>query len=77
MLLQDWRRVLARAWSLRLIELAAAADLILNVVPYVSDFLPWWLTIVLLAGAWGARLLAQPEKEKADANKQDRADEAR
>ena len=76
-LIPDVGRVLSRAWSLRLIELAAAADLILNVVPYVSDFLPWWLTIVLLAGAWGARLLAQPEKEKADADKQYRADEAR
>ena len=76
-LIPKWRAVLSRAWSLRLIELAAAADLILNVVPYVSDYLPWWLTIALLAGAWGARLLAQPEKEKADANKQDRADKAR
>ncbi|MBB4437387.1 MULTISPECIES: hypothetical protein [Rhizobium] len=48
-----------RAWSLRLIELAAASDLILNVVPVVSDYLPWWLTIVLLVGAYVARLLVQ------------------
>lgn len=65
-LLPDWRRLARRAWSLRLIEIAAAADIILNVVPFVSDWLPWWLTIVLLAGAWGARLIAQPEKEKAN-----------
>lgn len=76
MLLPDWRRLVRRAWSLRLIEIAAAADLILNVVPFVSDWLPWWLTIVLLAGAWGARLIAQPEKEKAIGNQQDPTVEA-
>lgn len=76
MLLPDWRRLVRRAWSLRLIEIAAAADLIPNVVPFVSDWLPWWLTIVLLAGAWGARLIAQPEKEEANANQQDPAVEA-
>lgn len=48
-----------RAWSLRLIELAAVSDIILNVVPVVSDWLPWWLTLVLLAGAYAARLLIQ------------------
>lgn len=73
MLLPDWRRLVRRAWSLRGIELAALVDIIFNVVPYVSDYLPWWLTIVLLAGAWGSRLIAQPEKEKADANQQDPA----
>ncbi|TIN83091.1 hypothetical protein [Mesorhizobium sp.] len=59
----DWRRVLARAWSLRFIELAALTDIILNVVPYVSDYLPWWLTLLLLGGAWMARLLWQPDKD--------------
>lgn len=72
-LIPNARAIAKRAWSLRLIEIAAAADLILNVVPFVSDWLPWWLTIVLLAGAWGARLIAQPEKEVANANQQDPA----
>ncbi|MND76132.1 hypothetical protein D3C80_677690 [compost metagenome] len=75
-LIPNTRAIAKRAWSLRLIEIAAAADLILNVVPFVSDWLPWWLTIVLLAGAWGARLIAQPEKEVANANQQDPAVEA-
>ncbi|MBY3255589.1 hypothetical protein HFO09_07770 [Rhizobium laguerreae] len=48
-----------RAWSLRLIELAAVSDIILNVVPVVSDWLPWWLTLALLAGAYVARLIIQ------------------
>ncbi|MGO6684181.1 hypothetical protein [Rhizobium leguminosarum] len=53
-----------RAWSLRLIELAAVSDIILNVVPVVSDYLPWWLTLALLGGAYVARLLIQ--KKEAD-----------
>ncbi|ASR06691.1 hypothetical protein CHY08_05930 [Rhizobium leguminosarum bv. viciae] len=51
-----------RAWSLRLIELAAVSDIILNVVPVVSDWLPWWLTLVLLGGAYVARLLIQKKE---------------
>ncbi|WP_309475103.1 DUF7940 domain-containing protein, partial [Rhizobium favelukesii] len=63
-LIPDWRRVLSRAWSLRLIELAALADIILNLVPAVSDFLPWWLTLLLLGGAYVGRMLAQPSGEE-------------
>ncbi|QIG68388.1 hypothetical protein EVB74_053 [Rhizobium phage RHph_Y3_56_1] len=67
-LIPDAAAVYKKAWSLRLIELAALADIILNVVPVVSDYLPWWLTLVLLGGAWGARLLIQT-KEPADGDK--------
>ncbi|WP_081647243.1 hypothetical protein [Rhizobium grahamii] len=66
MFIPDWRRVLSRAWSLRLIELAALADIILNLVPAVSDFLPWWLTLALLGGAYIARMLAQPDPKPTD-----------
>lgn len=62
----DVRRVLSRAYSLRLMELAALADIIINVVPYTADYLPWWLTLVLLVGAWGSRLIHQPEAGNAD-----------
>ncbi|RWB65447.1 hypothetical protein [Mesorhizobium sp.] len=76
-LIPDWRRILARAWSLRLVELAALVDIIINVVPYVSDYLPWWLTLLLLGGAWMARLLWQPgTSEDNSADKQDPAVEA-
>ncbi|PDS67857.1 hypothetical protein [Rhizobium phaseoli] len=68
-LIPDASGTLKRAWSLRLIELAALADIVLNVVPVVSDYLPWWLTLALLGGAWIARLLIQPEKEPADGDK--------
>jgi hypothetical protein len=66
MLVNNWRGVLRRAWSLRLLELAAVVDIILNVVPIVSDYLPWWLTLLLLGGAWTARLLAQPDPKSGD-----------
>jgi hypothetical protein len=66
-LIPDASGVYKRAWSLRLIELAAVSDIILNVVPVVSDWLPWWLTLVLLVGAYVARMLIQ-KKEAPDAN---------
>lgn len=68
-LIPRWQAVLMRAWSLRLIELTALTDIIINVVPYTSDWLPWWTTLALLAGAWGARLLVQPDKEAENADK--------
>jgi hypothetical protein len=67
-LIPDVERVLKRAWSLRFIELAALVDIILNTVPSM-DFLPWWATLVLLGGAWTARLVWQPDKEAEDADK--------
>ncbi|WP_245510361.1 hypothetical protein [Rhizobium leguminosarum] len=66
-LIPDASGVYKRAWSLRLIELAAVSDIILNVVPVVSDWLPWWLTLVLLVGAYVARMLIQ-NKEAANAD---------
>ncbi|MBY5553712.1 hypothetical protein J0664_06125 [Rhizobium leguminosarum] len=67
-LIPDAATTAKKAWSLRLIELAAVTDIILNVVPVVSDFLPWWLTLVLLGGAWIARHLIQ-KKEAPGADK--------
>lgn len=63
-LVPDAGRVAKRAWSLRLIEVAAVADLVMNVVPFVGDLIPWWATVGLLGAAWAARLLAQPETKK-------------
>ncbi|MEZ2131537.1 MULTISPECIES: hypothetical protein [unclassified Sinorhizobium] len=39
-LLSDVEDILKRAWSLRLLELAALADIVLNMVPVVSAYLP-------------------------------------
>ncbi|MGZ2429574.1 DUF7940 domain-containing protein [Rhizobium redzepovicii] len=61
-LIPDAAAVYKKAWSLRLIELAAVADIILNVVPVIGDYLPWWLTLALLGGAYVARLLIQKKE---------------
>jgi hypothetical protein len=63
-LIPDAGSVAKRAWSLRFIELAAVADIILNFVPVVADFIPWWATLALLGGAWVARHVAQPAAAK-------------
>lgn len=60
-LLSDWKRVLKRAWSMKMIGFAAFIELIQNVVPLVSDYLPWWATVLALGVAALARLLQQPE----------------
>jgi flagellar biosynthesis component FlhA len=56
--------VLSRAWSRRFIELAALADIILNMVPAISDFMTLWLTLLLLGGTWVARHVAQSESKE-------------
>lgn len=58
--------IVKRALSLRFIELAALAQMLIEFVPYVSDFLPWWAPLVLLALAWGGRLVKQEGGKDAD-----------
>lgn len=62
-LLPDWKGVLSRAWSMKMIGFAAFIELIQNVVPLVSDYLPWWATVLALGFAAVSRLLQQPEAE--------------
>jgi hypothetical protein len=71
-LIPDIRRVLTRAYSLRLMELAALSNIIINVVPYTSDYLPWWLTLVLLVGAYLARFVAQQDAAEQEATNADK-----
>ncbi len=67
-LLDDWRRVLRRAWSIRLSIVAAIFTATEVVVPLFGDVLPRG-AFVLLAfaasiGAAIARLVAQPEMHR-------------
>jgi hypothetical protein len=64
-LLEDWRKIARRAWSIRLSIVAAVFTAAEVVVPLFGDALPRG-AFVLLAfiasiGATVARLLAQPE----------------
>jgi hypothetical protein len=64
-LIDDWRRVLKRAWSIRLIILAG----ILSGLEVALPIIDGWVTIprglfaglsfVVVAAAFGARLIAQ------------------
>lgn len=58
-LVANWRDVLKRAWSMRMIGLTALVNLVWNVVPGLSNWLPWWLTIGLLLVAGLTRLVEQ------------------
>ncbi len=64
-LLEDWRKIARRAWSIRLSIVAAVVTAAEVVVPLFGDVLPRG-AFVLLAfiasiGAAVARLVAQPE----------------
>lgn len=64
-LLDNWRCVLRRAWSIRFSLLAAAFTAAEVVVPLFGDVLPRGLFVLLAfvasIGATVARIVAQPE----------------
>ena len=64
-LLDDWRRVARRAWSIRLSIVAAIFTAAEVVVPLFGDVLPRGVFVMLAfsasIGAAIARLVAQPE----------------
>jgi hypothetical protein len=67
-LLEDWRQVLRRAWSIRFSLMAAALTAAEVVVPLFGDVLPRG-AFVLLAfassiGATVARIVAQPGMQR-------------
>lgn len=74
MLIRNWRRVLLRASSLWAVYVAAALQIAENVVPYVADFLPWWVPVAVLVLAPLFRIISQGGL---DADKQDQIDKAR
>lgn len=59
MLVPNWRRVLLRASSLWCVYLAVALEIAASTIPYVSDILPRWLTILVLVAAPVARIISQ------------------
>ena len=64
-LLDDWRKIARRAWSIRLSIIAAIFTAAEVVVPLFGDVLPRGLFVLLAfsasIGAAIARLVAQPE----------------
>ena len=64
-LLEDWRRIARRAWSIRLSIVAAVFTAAEVVAPLFGDVLPRGVFVLLAfiasIGAAVARLVAQPE----------------
>jgi len=64
-LLEDWRKIARRAWSIRLSIVAAVFTAAEVVVPLFGDVLPRGVFVLLALfasiGAAVARLVAQPE----------------
>lgn len=58
-LLENWREIAAKAWSVRLIALAGAIDIAAQITPAIGDLIPWWLTVGILLAAMIARLVKQ------------------
>lgn len=73
-LVPHWRRVLLRAWSLWPVYLVAGFELAAEVVPYLSDFLPRWLVILILLLNPLLRIIRQGSLH---ASEQDPRDESR
>jgi|KBSSwiStaDraftv2_1062776.scaffolds.fasta_scaffold1554799_2 hypothetical protein len=66
-LLDNWWTVLKKAWSVRLMALAAILQLLQTLVPYVDEFLPRWLTVAILVAAFISRFVSQDIPESNDA----------
>ncbi len=66
-LVSDWRHVLRKAWSVRLIVLAALLSGLEVVLPFFGEFIPPGvfaaLSFLTVAGAFIARILAQKDFE--------------
>lgn len=63
-LIDDWKTVLTKAWSMRLALLSAALSAAEVALPFFTDFVPprtmAMLAVLTAAGAAIARLVAQP-----------------
>lgn len=69
-LVPDWRRIVRRAWSIRLAILSALFSGAEVIVPIFADTMPrrWFaaLSFVAVVGAAFARIIAQPEMHTDD-----------
>lgn len=62
-LLRGWKKILCRAWSIRLILLAGALSAVEALLPYYADVMPRGLfslvSTAVIIGAFIARITAQ------------------
>lgn len=64
----DWKKIVKRAWSVRLMFVATLLGCVETLLPYFSDSFPRGifagLTVLVSLAALVARLVAQPEMPK-------------
>lgn len=66
-LIDDWWKILRKAWSVRLMLIAGLLSGVEAVLPFFTDSMPWprWVSALLIAGvvagAFVARIVAQPK----------------
>ena len=73
-LIADWKRVIKKAWSIRLMILAGFLSGAEIILPFYADAIPRGvfasLTMLAVSGAFVARLVAQREFEHGDRQQQ-------
>lgn len=69
-LISDWKKILRRAWSIRLALLAATLSSVEVTLPLFADVVPRGvfasLSMVVGVAAVAARLVAQPKMDASD-----------
>ena len=66
-LLPDWKRVVRKAWSIRLMLLAGLLSGLEAILPTIMDAVPWprWMASAIVSGVVGlafvTRLMAQQD----------------
>lgn len=72
-LVHDWKRIIRKAWSVRLIIAAGVLSGAEVILPYFDDTLPKgifaFLSFVVTAAAFVSRIVAQPKMYESDARK--------
>lgn len=58
-LIDDWKTVLMHAWSVWLMWVAILLDVAQQVLPFLAEIIPWWVSVGIVAGAIVARLIHQ------------------
>ncbi|NSX84473.1 hypothetical protein G6L86_02635 [Agrobacterium tumefaciens] len=74
MFIRNWRRVLLRASSMWCVYVATILQIAESLVPYATDYLPWWVPVAVLVFAPLFRIISQGGL---DADQQDHTDKAR
>lgn len=66
-LIDDWRRVLSKAWSIRLLMFAGLLSGVEVALPFLGGLIPHGLfaalSLIVTAGAFVARIVAQKDFE--------------